>query len=524
VADSATTELRGDNKPLKESLKESEKLFSEWGVAVKTAVVQVGLQVATSFASAFAGAIQGGLSDAMRTISIQTNLDAALLPLGDAAEEVGEKISKLSSEIHALTQFDDKQANTAATMMVGFDGIAQHIDRLLPLTADLAQRFGTDMPAQAQRLAKAIAEPREGMNALKEMGVVLSAEQKKLMTTMLDAGKTAEVQALLIGELEKRFAGAAEAAGGELPARLANLNKAWDDIKETLATGLIPVMEDWMPLVETIADFLKEVLLPAITDVTDEFNLMSDAVDDNSAAMKRLEEENQVQWFTSLKEGWNNFWGYLKLGWTDIFNDIADGIVENITVPLYEALEQVGLMSEATSDKLINTARSNIKEMKRQADELRESLQKSYDATADDRREVIEERRARRERVRQPAESMADESAGKPISLRDRQQENIMMGVLAAPEEAVKVEVELPEKFTGGIEGLLDLNRRISGAAGGMSDGERAAKAIKEANAAAAELAKRGNEFLEGVKVAAQATVDRLDKVIEGLPFVGALR
>lgn len=165
---------------------------------------------------------------------VATNrLNAVLTAAGGIAGYNLEKISDYADELAGLTQFDDESFRTAAGTLAKFGDIHGAVFReALKLTADYAAVVGSDVPSAAQALGKALQSPTEGLRTIEKEFGKLGVMQKENIKNMVESGRLAEAQALILDVLKGKIGGAAEAMNTGLNKATHDLTKSWNEMLE----------------------------------------------------------------------------------------------------------------------------------------------------------------------------------------------------------------------------------------------------------------------------------------------------
>ncbi len=178
---------------------------------------------------------------------------------GSAANVTAKQVSNLATAISKKTGIDDEAIQATSNLVLGFTRIRNEagkgndvFNRTTQLATDMGAAMGKTGASQAKILGKALNDPIKGTSALARVGITFTDQQKKQIAEMVKSGKTLDAQKLILGEVEKRYGGAAEAgatAGDKL-------RVSWDNFKEQVGTAVLP-------LVDKLATFLTDKILPA---------------------------------------------------------------------------------------------------------------------------------------------------------------------------------------------------------------------------------------------------------------------
>jgi len=141
-------------------------------------------------------------------------------------------------------------------------------DRATLATTNMAAKMGGDASSNAILLGKALNDPVGGLSALTRAGVQFTDDQKAVIEGMVATGDVAGAQSVILAELNTQFGGAAEAAGKSLPGQLEIMKRKFEDVSQTIAEQLLPVV---LPALLSIAAVITERVLPAISRFIGDF-------------------------------------------------------------------------------------------------------------------------------------------------------------------------------------------------------------------------------------------------------------
>ncbi|GGG51749.1 hypothetical protein GCM10010964_43660 [Caldovatus sediminis] len=189
--------------------------FSQAGTAGMSAL-GVAAAAATAAVATLATTMAAGVRAAEEFERLGMRTDAVLRATGHTAGLTAEQIRAMSQEIARGTLASTEGVEAAAQKLLTFRSIAgQTFERALRAAQDLAAvGFGT-IESAAVQLGRALDNPAEGLSALTRIGVVFTAEQKRVIEALVETGEVAEAQRVILEALERRVggAGAAEAGG-----------------------------------------------------------------------------------------------------------------------------------------------------------------------------------------------------------------------------------------------------------------------------------------------------------------------
>jgi acid phosphatase family membrane protein YuiD len=262
-----------------------------FGSSFKSGVSNVAKAGALLLAGAAAGGVafvKGSISEAREAQKVGAITEQIIKSTGGVAKVTAAQVGDLATAISNKTGVDDEAIQAGANMLLTFKNVrneagkgADVFDRATKAAADLSAAGFGDMAGQSKMLGKALNDPVKGISALSRSGVTFTEQQKAQIKTLVASGKTLEAQKIILGEVESQVGGTAEASAtaGE------KLATAWGNFKEGIGTSLLP-------LVDKLATFLKDRLLPGAQGIIDIF--AKGKVTDNFAKAFKIEDESKL--------------------------------------------------------------------------------------------------------------------------------------------------------------------------------------------------------------------------------------
>ena len=209
------------------------------GVAGKAAVVLGGAFAARGTVNLFGDALAEA-EDARKTLALT---QAVITSTGGAANVSADQLSDLAGRLSNLSAVDDEVIQSAGNVLLTFTNVKNGIgqgndvfDQAATAALNMSAALKTDLQGATLQVGKALNDPVKGLTALSRAGVSFTAEQKEQVKAMVAAGDTLGAQKLILAELNKEFAGAAEAAASPLERLRVTIGNA----KEALGTAVAP--------------------------------------------------------------------------------------------------------------------------------------------------------------------------------------------------------------------------------------------------------------------------------------------
>lgn len=160
------------------------------------------------------------------------------------------QIEAAANRLQANSLFSDEDIlSKVSTSLLNFGNIAgDNFMRAQQAATDLSTTMDGDLQGAAMAVGKALSNPVEGLTALQRMGVRFTDDQKEVIKSLVDTGKSAEAQGIILGELEKRFAGQA-AAQAKAEGGNRKLAVAFDELSEGIGkmlSGSVGGFSSWL--------------------------------------------------------------------------------------------------------------------------------------------------------------------------------------------------------------------------------------------------------------------------------------
>lgn len=221
-------------------------------------------------AAAFSiGAIKAFGDESLRAFDSQAKVDAQLragiISTRGAAGKTFEELQKQASDLQKTTLFTDDQTSGAQSLLLTFTNIKGRIfNDAIPAIQNLATKMAGDGPADLKgasiQVGKALNDPIAGINALSRVGVAFTEQQKANIEGLVKKGKLAEAQAIILGELQTEFGGAAEAAAKAGLGPMQLIGNQWDDTKETIGELIMVLMNKLAPAMISVVSGISSGL------------------------------------------------------------------------------------------------------------------------------------------------------------------------------------------------------------------------------------------------------------------------
>jgi uncharacterized membrane protein len=300
--------------------------------------IKKGLKIAAvATAAAGAAAIAFGVSSVksfQESENAVAQLNAVLKSTKSVAGVTAKSAINLANSLQKVTKFSDEDVISAENLLLTFTKIGKDIfPQATKTVLDMSTALGQDTKASAIQLGKALQDPILGITALRRVGVNFSDAQKDVIQNLVETGRSAEAQRLILKELNTEFGGSAEAAGKTFSGRLAILKNQFDEVKESIGKVIVEAIT---PLMASLAAFVASDQFQAwLTNLTNwlKINL--------PLAIAWLKDEG----LPLLKNAFNVLWPVIKTT-AEVFKRIIEFINNNMWV-LWSLIAVLGTLKVA---------------------------------------------------------------------------------------------------------------------------------------------------------------------------------
>jgi hypothetical protein len=175
-----------------------------------------------------------------------------------ATDQVTDRLVKLAEKTAKLVGVDQNLIKEGQALLLTFKSVSADankvggvFDRATKAAIDLAAAGFGSVTTNAVQLGKALEDPIKGLAALGKSGVTFTAEQKELIKTLVETGRVAEAQEIILKAVETQVGGTAEATANASD----RMKVAFSQLQESLGQRLLPVFEKF-------ATFFIDTLIP----------------------------------------------------------------------------------------------------------------------------------------------------------------------------------------------------------------------------------------------------------------------
>lgn len=260
-------EITGDTRGLERALgragRQTDTMGKRLGGLGKTAAIAAG----GAGIGALTLALTRGFDELKESQRVTAQTNAVLKSTGGVANVTAKHVDDLATKIMRYSGIDDEAVKSTENLLLGMTNIRNEVgkgndifDRATKVITDFSVRTGKSASTGVAVFGKALNDLAEGKipKTLRGIGAIPKALQKQ-MDAMVKAGDVVGAQGLLLDNLEKRYGGAAKAAGDTLPGQINKLQESFNNLAAQGLQVAFDKFEELKPSIDTIIGAINDL-------------------------------------------------------------------------------------------------------------------------------------------------------------------------------------------------------------------------------------------------------------------------
>ncbi|MET3925547.1 phage tail length tape measure family protein [Devosia sp. 2618] len=219
-----TAEFQDGVKAVKDQIGGLGKVFS--GLAA--------VGVFTAFSAGIGAAV--GRIEEMRKLSAE--LDKTLANTGNAAKTSAAEVASFADDLQRSTGRAAEEVMAVSTNLATFGFSREVFFDAIELADDMAAAWGGDLKQNVEGLARALADPEQGLAMLTKRGITFTDQQKEMIAGFIKSNDLIGAQGVVMDALNEQVKGVAEAGFSGLTKASANAWLGVEGFFEAIANGL----------------------------------------------------------------------------------------------------------------------------------------------------------------------------------------------------------------------------------------------------------------------------------------------
>jgi hypothetical protein len=206
-------------------------------ILAASAAVGITLGLGSAFHQAVNGASEAERASAQLTATLHSTRGAAVVTRAEA--------ERLAATYMHLTGVDDDLIVSAESVLLTFTNIGrQAFPQALEAALNLSAKFGGDLQSSILMVGKALNDPIGGLTALSRAGVQFTDSQQATIKALVETGRSAQAQTMILAELDRQLGGSARAARNTFGGALSELRGIIGNVFEEIGGRITPVLRD----------------------------------------------------------------------------------------------------------------------------------------------------------------------------------------------------------------------------------------------------------------------------------------
>ncbi len=168
-------------------------------------------------------------------------LEGVIKATGRNSEITANEIDSFAVQLGESTLASASGVREAVAAMLSYRNISKETGfTIVKLAQDMTALFGGDLRSNVVKLARAINNPREGLQSLSRNVLSTSSAWREMVSELAESGNRTEAANMVIKEISASVGGAAEAQAGGLAGKADTLGEKWNRLLETIGkTGAL---------------------------------------------------------------------------------------------------------------------------------------------------------------------------------------------------------------------------------------------------------------------------------------------
>jgi hypothetical protein len=206
-----------------------------------------GLNIGSLGAAAAIGGLAVGLKYAVEQAAeaekIMAVTEAVVKSTGMAAGLTADQIANMAGNQSQLNAVDDEVIQSGANLLLTFKKVkSDAFEPAMQAALDMSVVMGTDLRGSVMMVGKALEDPIRGITALRRAGVSFTVEQQATIKALVETGRAAEAQQMILAELNSQVGGAGVAAAKTYAGQMSLLKINMDNLAQAVGERLLPTL------------------------------------------------------------------------------------------------------------------------------------------------------------------------------------------------------------------------------------------------------------------------------------------
>ncbi len=206
-------------------------------------------------------------------------VESALQVTGNRIGLTFDELQKASQNIQQNSIFgDDEILEKVSSQLLRIPGLTkQTFFEAQQAVTDLSAALGNDLQGATLQVAKALENPVEAINSLSRVGIRFSKDQQALIKSLVESGRAAEAQGIIIDRLNAKFEGTAKAISETSLGAIQQFRNNLGDLAEVIGGALFKVINPFLKQLNDIVLNLQTTN-PKILDLAVKLGILAASI------------------------------------------------------------------------------------------------------------------------------------------------------------------------------------------------------------------------------------------------------
>lgn len=222
---------------------------------------------AGAFAAVTAGVIgvgavlKAGTGEWEQQAKVAATTRAELAATGGVANVTSGQISDLATAIMQKTGIDDEAVQSSENLLLAFTNVRNEagkgndvFNQATQAAIDLSSAGFGSMTSTSKALGKALQDPIKGLGGLAKAGIKFSDSEKKSFAAMVESGHILDAQQTILGKVQGRVGGVADAYGKTLPGQINVAKEQFNNLSGAIIGTVAPSFAKGLTAVNNFLD------------------------------------------------------------------------------------------------------------------------------------------------------------------------------------------------------------------------------------------------------------------------------
>ena len=230
-------------------------------LAAAAVALVAALAAIAAAAAAVVGAvvvIRSSIAAALESEQANARLASAIENAGGKFEYTFQQLKTSARELSRQTIFSDEQIQAAQAVLIQYRLTGEQFRIVQRLAVDMASAMGTEPAAAASTLARALANPVQGIKQLRTEGVQFTTQATEQIKKLVELGDVYGAQQILLEQFSEKYNGAGQKLANTVTGSYAQIGNTIRDLQSQLGEAFLPYIQALIPIFRELAGVIEK--------------------------------------------------------------------------------------------------------------------------------------------------------------------------------------------------------------------------------------------------------------------------